>query len=112
MFIPTMIIFFSFCGVLFSHEGGHYLAALCFGKHIKFRFAWGRFYVPRYIWNMPAMEYRKQRIVAAAGFGTEAFVAAILAALGWPWMAVCFAVHFVAYPFYAGGTSDFKWFRR
>lgn len=106
------IIFLCFFAVFFSHEGGHYIAARCFGKHIKFRFAWGRFYVPRYIWNMPVMEYRKQRIVAAAGFGTEALVAAILAAFGWPWMAVCFAIHFVAYPFYAGEANDFKWLRR
>lgn len=93
------------------HEGGHYLAALCFRKRIKFRFAWGRFYVPRYIWNMPVMERWKQRIVAATGFGAEAFVAAILAAFGWPWMLFCFAAHFITYPFYAGEASDFKWFR-
>lgn len=110
MYFIFFILMLAFCFAI--HEGGHYLAALCFGKSIKFRFAWGRFYVPRYIWNMPVMEYRKQRIVAAAGFGTEALVSAILAAFGWPWMAVCFAVHFVAYPFYAGEASDFKWFRR
>ena len=56
------------------------------------------------------MERGKQRIVAAAGFCTEALVAAILAAQGWPYMAACFVAHFVAYPFYAGTASDFKWF--
>ena len=108
----TFILFRGACICCFSHEAAHYLAALCFGRRIKFRFAWGRFYVPRYVWNMPYMERWKQRVVAAAGFGTEALVAAILAAFGWPWMAACFVVHFVAYPFYAGEASDFKWFRR
>ena len=30
------------------HEGGHYWAARFFGKRLKFRFAWGRFGVPRF----------------------------------------------------------------
>lgn len=94
-----------------THEGGHYLAAICFGERLKFRFAWGRFYVPRYIWNMPQMERWKQRVVAAAGFATEGLVAVILAAFGyWP-ILVCFTVHFLAYPVYCGNANDFKWLR-
>ena len=27
-----------------SHEGGHYLAALCFGKRLRFRFEWGKLF--------------------------------------------------------------------
>lgn len=92
------------------HEGGHYAAALSFGRRIRFRFAWGKFCVPRYIWDMPVLDWRKQRIIAAAGFGAEAVAAGILAALGWPWMGGVFVAHFVAYPFYAGDASDFKWF--
>lgn len=92
------------------HESGHYVAAFCFGKRLRFRFAWGRFCVPRFVWDMPYMAYKKQRIVAAAGFASEAVAAGILAALGWPWMAGVFVAHFVAYPFYAGDASDFKWF--
>ena len=106
-----MIILFCSILCIFFHEGGHYLASRCFGRRIKFRFSWGNpIPVPRYVWNMPVMERGKQRIVAAAGFGAVSIVAAILAALGWPWMAFVFVAHFVAYPFYAGEASDFKWF--
>lgn len=107
MIAANLLACFVLCFLV--HEGGHYLAALCFGRRLRFRFAWGRFYVPRYIWNMPALERGKQRIIAAAGFCAEAAVAGILAALGWPWMAACFIVHFCAYPLYAGEASDFKW---
>lgn len=93
-----------------SHEGGHFLAALCFGHRIRFRFAWGKCYVPRYIWNMPQMERWKQRIVAAAGFCAEGAVAGALCGGGWPWMAGAFVAHLAAYPFYAGTASDWKWF--
>jgi len=45
-----------FAAVLF-HEGGHYVAALCFGHKIKFRFEWGKLFgvvpVPRGVWTMP-----------------------------------------------------------
>ena len=103
-------IFFAVVLCFLVHEGGHYLAALCFGERIKFRFAWGKYYVPRYIWDMPAMERGKQRVVAAAGFCAEGAVAGALLAAGWPYMAVAFLAHFVAYPIYSGEASDFKWF--
>ena len=93
-----------------THEGGHYLAALCFGRRLRFRFAWGRFYVPRFVWDMPHMERWKQRVVAVAGFWAEAFVAGALRGCGWPWMAGAFVVHLAAYPFYAGAASDWRWF--
>ena len=35
--------------VFFVHEGGHWMAARLFGKRLKFRFAWGRFCVPRFV---------------------------------------------------------------
>ena len=96
-----------------THEGGHYLAALCFGKRLKFWFEWGRLFgivpVPRGVWDMPCMERRKQRIVAAAGFGTEFAGAAVAAVCGWPWLLLVASVHLLAYPFYAGEASDFKW---
>ena len=95
---------------LVAHEGGHYLAALCFGERIKFRFSFGKYYIPRYLWEMPYMDHWKEKVVAAAGFVSEAIVAGALAAFDWPWMAVAFVAHFVAYPFYAGEASDFKWF--
>ena len=108
MIVANLALCFVLCFVI--HEGGHYLAALFFGRKIRFRFAWGKYYVPRYIWDMPQMERSKQRVVAAAGFTAEAIVAGILAALGWPWMGGAFIAHFVAYPVYSGEASDFKWF--
>ena len=108
-FALCLALCFVLCFVV--HEGGHYGAALCFGRRIKFRFAWGRYCVPRYVWDMPQMERSKQRVVAAAGFAAEAIVAGILAALSWPWMAGAVLLHFVAYPLYAGEASDFKWFK-
>lgn len=95
-----------------THEGGHYLAALCFGRRLRFRFAWGRFYVPRFVWDMPHMERWKQQVVAAAGFGME-FVVAMCLALspaGFWLMYLCVWVHLCAYPFYAGTASDLRWF--
>lgn len=99
------------------HEGGHYLAALYFGKKLKFRFMWGRFYVPRYVWTMPWMDYWKQRIVALAGFGMEfAFAALLLLIQQLRPFGACYTLvallHLVAYPWYAGDTSDFKWLAR
>ena len=105
-YIPALFLCF------LVHEGGHWLAALCFGERIKFRFSFGKFYVPRFVWEMPYMDRWKEKVVAAAGFATEGAVVGILAALGWPWMAGAFLLHFVAYPLYAGEASDFKWFRR
>ena len=104
-------LFISLILCFLTHEGGHFLAALCFGHHISFRFAWGRFYVPRYIWYMPKMERWKQRVVAAAGFAVELIVALALAAGGFQLMLPCAAVHLCAYSFYAGEASDFKWFK-
>ena len=99
---------------IFTHEGGHYVAALCFGKRLKFWFEWGRLFgiipVPRGIWNMPDMARWKQRVTALAGFGTEFACAAVAAACGWPWLLLVAACHVLAYPLYAGESSDFKWF--
>ena len=100
------------------HEGGHYLAARFFGKRLKFRFAWGRFGVPRFVWGMPIFyqcEMWKAKVIAAAGFGAELFAAVVLLA-AWRefgrWYASVAVVHLIAYRWYAGEASDFKWFRR
>lgn len=95
------------------HEGGHYLAALAFGKKLKFRFELGRLFgvvpVPRWVWDMPYMAEWKQRIVAVAGFGAEFLCAGVAVALGWLWLLLVASVHVIVYPFYAGNSSDFKW---
>lgn len=95
------------------HEGGHYLAALCFGERLKFRFEWGRLFgvvpVPRWVWFMPDMTRWKEKVVAAAGFGVEFIAAGSAAALGWMWLLLAASLHLLAYPLYAGESSDFKW---
>ena len=100
------------------HEGGHYLAARFFGERLKFRFEWGRFGVPRFVWDMPIFyqcEMWKAKVIAAAGFGAELFAAVVLLA-AWRefglWYAGVAVTHLIAYRWYAGETSDFRWFRR
>lgn len=97
-----------------THEGGHYVTALAFGRKLKFRFEWGRLFgiplIPRGIWYMPDMANWKQKTVAAAGFGTEFACAGAAMAAGWPYLLMVAALHILAYSFYAGEASDFKWF--
>lgn len=114
----ALYFFCSLCLACVIHEGGHYFAAAWFGHKLKFRFAWGRFGVPRFVWNMPYFfptEMWKAKVIAAAGFGAEFFAAVVLLA-AWRefglWYAGVAVVHLTAYPWYAGVASDFKWFRR
>ena len=86
------------------HELGHYVAARLFGSRLSFTFEWGKFYVPRWTWRWPDVTKSQLRIICLAGFGLEF---AIL-----PFMPCQYAagvlIHFAAYPWYAGETSDFK----
>ena len=100
------------------HEGGHYLAARFFGERLRFRFEWGRFGVPRFIWDMPIFyqcEMWKAKVIAAAGFGAE-FLTAVVLLAAWHefglWYTGVAVAHLAAYRWYAGEASDFKWFRR
>lgn len=100
------------------HMGGHSLAAWFFGKRLRFRFAWGRFCVPCFVWQMPYFfmgEGWKVKVIAAAGFVAELFAAVVLLA-AWRefglWYAGVAVAHLAAYRWYAGEASDFKWFRR
>lgn len=102
-------IIFSLMLCFLSHEGGHYFAALYFGKRLQFRFEWGGYYAPRLVWAMPEMEPWKQCIVAAAGFGTELLCAVAASVLIWPWMMTFFVLHIGLYRFYARQNSDFRW---
>ena len=101
-----------------THAGGHYWGALWFGHKLKFRFAWGRFGVPRFVWTMPHFlqcEGWKAKVIAAAGFGAELFAAVVLLA-AWRefglWYTGVAVAHLVVYRWYAGEVSDFRWFRR
>jgi len=97
------------------HEGAHYLAAKMFGKTIKFKFSWspnklfGFISVPRYVWLQPKLPHIKLAIVCYAGFTVEILVA-ILVAYFFAWfdLLIVAITHLVAYRFYAGDVSDFK----
>ena len=86
------------------HELGHWLAALAFGSRLSFAFEWGKFYVPRWTWRWPDVERWKLRIICLAGFGVEF---ALIPFMPWPYQ-VAAIIHFIAYPFYAGESSDWK----
>ena len=90
------------------HEGGHWVAARFFGKRLRFRRKGFRL-----VWDMPFFFERwKPKVIAVAGFGAEFLVAGSLLA-AWPefgrWYAGVALTHFVAYRFYAGEESDFRW---
>ena len=110
-----MSCFLSILLTCLIHEGGHYLAARFFGHRLRFWFVWGRFGIPRFVWEMPYFfpcERWKAKVIAAAGFGVELFVAIVLLA-ACPtfgrWYGGVSVVHFVAYRWYAGEASDFGW---
>lgn len=114
MWMPITAIIAAFL----IHEGGHYLAARFFGKKLRFWFAWGRFGVPRFVWDMPHFfqcECWKAKVIAAAGFGAE-LLAAVVFLAAWRgfglWYAGVAMAHLAAYRWYAGKDSDFRWFRR
>ena len=109
------------CSVVLAgviHELGHYWAALWFGHKLQFRFARGRFGVPRFVWEMPHFyqcERWKAKVIAAAGFGAEFLAAIVLLAARHEfglWYAGAAIAHLMAYRWYAGEASDFKWFGR
>lgn len=86
------------------HELGHYLAARLFGASLHFTFEWGKYYVPRWTWKWPDVTPLQLKVICLAGFVAEL---AILPLLPWQY-AVGVLLHFAAYPWYAGETSDFK----
>ena len=86
------------------HELGHYLTAMFLGHTLEFR----RQGI-RWIWDMPNDTETHQRLIALSGFGAEIVFAPLLYLAGltlYPWVVVA---HLMAYPFYAGGSSDFQW---
>ncbi len=114
--MELLMLVLAIVACLAVHEGGHFLLARVFGHTIAFRFEWGllfgKFPVPRFIWDMPEMEKWKQQIVAVAGFGLEFIVGTALFLTGWDFAPIyggVAAVHLIAYKFYAGEDSDFKW---
>nr|WP_321499944.1 hypothetical protein [uncultured Dethiosulfovibrio sp.] len=92
---------------LFVHEGAHYLAAFLLGYRISFTFSWGRLgpvKVPRWTWRWPEAPRRHIKIICQAGFVAEIGLAFFMP---WPYQAVAI-IHFAAYPWYAGESTDFK----
>jgi len=86
------------------HEFGHWLAARLFGASLRFRFEWGKYHVPRWTWKWPDVTPLQLKVICLAGFGMEF---AILPFMPWQYAAGVL-IHFAAYPWYAGETSDFK----
>ena len=93
------------------HELGHWLAALAFGSRLSFTFEWGKYYVPRWTWRWPDLVSsdwmsgrNKLKLVCLAGFGVEI---ALIPFMPLPYQVAAVA-HFIAYPFYAGESSDWK----
>ena len=87
------------------HELGHYLTAMYLGHTLEFRRQGFRL-----IWDMPNDTPQHQRLIALSGYGAEILAAPLLYFAGlwlYPWVV---AVHLMAYPFYAGEYSDFRWF--
>jgi hypothetical protein len=93
------------------HELGHFLAALAFGKILKFRRRGFRF-----IWDMPeGLKPWQEKTVAGAGFAAEIIPALpLLCLLGFPYgvaYTAAASAHLLLYPKYAErGYSDFDWF--
>ena len=98
----------------FIHEFGHWIVAKLFGFTLKFRFKFGKFYVPRFIWDMPETTNFKQRSIAVAGFLSEIGAACIgiifIPSIFTIIYCIVTILHFLIYKFYAGDISDFNWF--
>ena len=89
------------------HELGHYVAALAFGSRLHFEFSWGKLgpvKIPRWTWAWPDVTPLQLKVICLAGFGMEF---ALIPMMPLPYQ-VAAILHFIAYPFYAGETSDFK----
>ena len=93
------------------HELGHYVAALAFGSRLSFTFEWGKFYVPRWTWMCPDLVSSdwmsgrtKLKIICLAGFGLEIALIPLMPRA----YQVAAIIHFIADPFYAGESNDWK----
>ena len=92
---------------LVVHEIGHSIAALLIGGRLNFEFTWGKLgplKVPRWVWKWGSWTKAKTRFVCQAGFLLEL---GLLPFMPWPYQAVAI-IHFAAYPWYAGESTDFK----
>jgi hypothetical protein len=97
-------------GVLI-HEFSHWAIARLLGYNLTFRLGFGKWYVPRGLWTMPARLRSHQVLIGLAGFVGEFFTAILMwASFDWKAPIAACMVHFLAYPFYAGEQSDFNYF--
>jgi len=91
-----------------AHEGSHWLSLYFLTGHkLAFR---PKGY--RWIWEFPEdVGLTHRRLVNYAGFAGEFLFSGIFFAFSWLWgfaylLGAC--AHFLAYPHYAGGCSDFR----
>lgn len=120
--MEQILLYIIFSGFLccFFHEFCHWSMAAIFDKNINFTlsFKYKLFNVipiPRGIWYMPeGLSRTKEKLIAGAGFGGEFLLILGLYFIEAPilkYYIVLAIIHFVAYFFYAGDASDFKWFK-
>ena len=89
------------------HELGHYVAALAFGSRLHFEFSWGKLgpvKIPRWTWKWPDVTPLQLKVICLAGFGLELGISPFMPL---PYQ-VAAVIHFLAYPFYAGESSDWR----
>jgi len=103
----TLIIFQIILAIII-HESGHFLAALLCGKVLHFKLVVNRLFfipIPSGVWYMPeGLSLSQRKFIAQSGFSLE-----ILAIPFLPFIyGLIVALHFIAYPWYAGSSTDFK----
>ena len=103
----TLIIFQIILAIIF-HESGHFLAALLCGKVLHFNLVVNRLFfipIPRGVWHIPeGLSLSQRKFISQSGFSLE-----ILAIPFLPFIyGLIVALHFIAYPWYAGSSTDFK----
>ena len=103
-----MLLFCSIVLPAIIHESGHFLAALLCGKVLHFKLVVNRLFfipIPRGVWYIPeGLSLSQRKFISQSGFSLE-----ILAIPFLPFIyGLIVALHFIAYPWYAGSSNDFK----
>lgn len=89
-----------FLYAVITHECGHWLMARWYGQKLSFKFEWGK----PITWQMPSIEYWKQRRIALAGFGCE-----LLCSFVSIYTFLACLIHISLYKVYAGDKSELDW---
>ena len=97
-----------------THEGGHFLAALFCGRWLRFFYQQGRLgplTIPRYCWRMPeGLTTEQEDMILRAGFRCE-FLATLLLIWCLPLAAIYLfgaCLHFALYRSYGGNPRELE----